>query len=142
MQIKQIKEHLNQQDRKHEQTKEGLEGLDKTLKEVLQILGGSKAMGIRGIRESVSTLEKDVKDLDMSLQKSALEHDKKMSQISLDLEKKVNHIDSSLRHIKENEGKFTFSWADIRTRIVGLFLFIGSLLSIILAIKNIFFPHK
>jgi hypothetical protein len=52
MEVQQIKTHLDRQ--------------DKTLQEILFILGGSSAMGVSGMRQDVKTLKEDVDKLKKS----------------------------------------------------------------------------
>lgn len=52
MEVQQIKDHLGRQ--------------DKTLQEILFILGGSSAMGVPGMRQDVKTLKEDVDKLKKS----------------------------------------------------------------------------
>ena len=109
MEIQQLKDHLSKQDKMLLEQREKQEGVVTTLKEILFILGGSAAMDVKGLRADVKDLKKDVLELKDYAEKS-----------------------------ESTKGQFIIKLNNIPSKIVALFVFIGTLLSIALAIKELF----
>lgn len=109
MEIQQLKDHLARQDKMLNQQNDKQEGVMVTLKEILFILGGSSAMDVKGLRADVKDLKKDVGELKLGVEK-----------------------------MESTKGKFVITLSSIPEKIVAFFVFIGVMLSIALAVKELF----
>jgi hypothetical protein len=109
MEIQQLKEHLSKQDKTLAEQSLKQEGVMVTLKEILFILGGSASLDVKGLRSDVKDLKKDVLDLKEYVEKS-----------------------------ENTKGQFIIRLNNIPSKVVAFFVFIGTLLSIALAVKELF----
>lgn len=89
---------------------------DKLLEEINNIVSGNSSYRIRGMRDVIGGIEQK------------MEH----------IETKVNTLDKKITEISDGKGKWVIRLNNIPTAITAVVLFIGSLLSIALAVKELF----
>lgn len=127
-QIKEIMDRLSRQDEDLKQTKDIQKNTNDKVQLVLEILTGSSSHRTRGIRSTVETLEVDFRVLK--------EDNDGFKKNVNDLRITVNSCDEKLQKIEESK---RFTWSDIRTKMLGIFLGVNTLLAIGVMIKELFF---
>jgi hypothetical protein len=89
---------------------------DKLLEEINNIVSGNSSYRIRGIRDVIGGVEQKMDHIDA----------------------KVNTLDKKITEITDGKGKWVIRLNNIPTAVTAIVLFIGSILSIILAVKELF----
>jgi hypothetical protein len=116
MEIQALKDHLSKQDKMLTEQKEE-QGRQMTLiKEVLFILGGSSSMDVKGLRQDFRDVRQEVSDV----------------------RKEVQKVSDKVQTMESVKGKWIIAVSSIPQKIVAFFVFVGMMLSIALAIKDLF----
>jgi hypothetical protein len=99
---------------------------DEKLQIILEILQGSSVHRTPGMRSVVDTMQMDLR--------TTTENNRDIKKDVESMKDSIKSFDSRLGKIEKGK---TFTWDDIRTKIVGVMLAISTLLTISVAIKEL-----